>query len=234
MPYTGSGVLASALAMDKGRSKIMYDSIGLKTAPWVIVRSGDTPDAGKIIEKLGEKVVVKAARGGSSIGTYIVEGEIELTEAIHNALEFDNEVVVESFIPGTETTVAVLGNAQPEALPVIEIVPQGDSTSYDFTAKYAEVAPSTSFPHVLTTVRRRPVRLLLCALMRFWAAKVFRARTSWWTRRRVLGHRDQHAAGHDVDLAVARHGGNGGNLLRGAMPHTYRTCPRRARMSLLY
>lgn len=59
VPYTGSGVLASALAMDKGRSKIMYDSIGLKTAPWVIVRSGDTPDAGKIIEKLGEKVVVK-------------------------------------------------------------------------------------------------------------------------------------------------------------------------------
>lgn len=137
VPYTGSDVLASALAMDKGRSKIMYDSIGLKTAPWVIVRSGDTPDAGEIIEKLGEKVVVKAARGGSSIGTYIVEGEIELTEAIHNALEFDNEVVVESFIPGTETTVAVLGNAQPEALPVIEIVPQGDSTSYDFTAKYA-------------------------------------------------------------------------------------------------
>jgi len=187
VPYTGSGVLASALAMDKGRSKIMYDSIGLKTAPWVIVRSGDTPDAGKIIEKLGEKVVVKAARGGSSIGTYIVEGEIELAEAIHNALEFDDEVVVESFIPGTETTVAVLGNAQPEALPVIEIVPQGDSTSYDFTAKYAAVAPSTSSPRASTTVRRRLVRLLPCVLMRFWVAKVFRARTSWWTRRGSAG-----------------------------------------------
>lgn len=137
IPYTGSGVLASALAMDKARSKVIYDAVGLKTSPWVTLHAGKDHDARAIIEKLGEKVVVKAAHEGSSLGVFIVEGQTDLEMAIEDAFAFDDTVIVERFVKGTETTVAVLGNAPLEALPVIEIVPQGDSTSYDFTAKYA-------------------------------------------------------------------------------------------------
>lgn len=137
LPYTGSGVLASALAMDKERSKVIYDAVGLRTAPWVTIHAGEDHDANAIIDKLGNKVVVKAAHEGSSLGVYIVEGATDLEMAIGEALTFDSTVIVEKFVKGTETTVAVLGNDSLEALPVIEIVPQGDSTSYDFTAKYA-------------------------------------------------------------------------------------------------
>lgn len=137
LPYTGSGVLASALAMDKERAKVMYQAAGLKTAPWVVLHPEDKRDAASIIEELGEKVVVKAVHQGSSLGVFIVEGATELEMAITDAFTFDDTVIVEKYIQGTETTVAVLGNDETEALPVIEIVPQGDSTAYDFTAKYA-------------------------------------------------------------------------------------------------
>lgn len=137
VPYTGSGVLASALAMDKERAKVVYKAAGLKTAPWTVIHAGDTYKADDIIVELGEKLVVKAIHSGSSIGVYITEGKTELETAIGDAFTYDNVVLIESFIAGTETTVAVIGNNTPEALPVIEIVPQGDSTTYDFTAKYA-------------------------------------------------------------------------------------------------
>lgn len=137
VPYTGSGVLASALAMDKERSKVIYKAAGLKTALWTVVHAGDSYKAEDIIRELGDKVVVKAIHSGSSIGVYITEGVTELETAIGDAFTYDNVVLIESFIAGTETTVAVIGNDAPEALPVIEIVPQGDSTTYDFTAKYA-------------------------------------------------------------------------------------------------
>lgn len=137
VPYTGSGVLASALAMDKARAKIIYKSAGLKTAPWMVVNAGGQYDSNGIVQELGEKLVVKAIHSGSSIGVYITEGVQELDTAIREALTYDDCVLIESFISGTETTVAIIGNNTPEALPVIEIVPQGDSTTYDFTAKYA-------------------------------------------------------------------------------------------------
>ncbi len=137
LPYTGSGVLASALAMDKERAKVIYQAAGLKTAPWVVLHPEDKRDAASIIEELGEKVVVKAVHQGSSLGVFIVEGATELEMAITDAFTFDDTVIVEKYIQGTETTVAVLGNDETKALPVIEIVPQGDSTTYDFTAKYA-------------------------------------------------------------------------------------------------
>ena len=137
VPYTGPGVLASALAMDKVRAKVFYRSAGLKTADWVAVHEGEKYSAADIIEKVGEKCVVKPDREGSALGVHIVEGASELEEAISEALTHDSSVVVETFIDGTETTVAVLGNDDPQVLPVIEIVPQGESSFYDFTAKYA-------------------------------------------------------------------------------------------------
>lgn len=137
VPYTGPGVLASALAMDKDRAKVIYRAAGLKTANWVTVDASSRPKASDILSEVGNKCVVKPAHEGSALGVRIVEGELELEEAIDEAFTHDDSVVIETYIAGTETTVAVLGNEHPEALPVIEIVPQGDSEFYDFTAKYA-------------------------------------------------------------------------------------------------
>lgn len=137
VPYTGPGVLASALAMDKSRAKVFYSQAGLDTSPWVTVYAGDVMDIASILEKVGEHCVVKPAREGSALGVHIIEREKDLGPAIDEALRHDSEVVIEKYIGGTEVTVAVLGDEEPEALPVIEIVPQGDSEFYDYKAKYA-------------------------------------------------------------------------------------------------
>lgn len=137
VPYTGPGVLASALAMDKSRAKVFYDEAGLATAPWKTLYAGHACDVGEIVREVGEHCVVKPAREGSALGVHIVESEDDIGAAVEEALQHDSEVVVERYVEGTEVTVAVLGNEDPEALPVIEIVPQGDSEFYDFKAKYA-------------------------------------------------------------------------------------------------
>lgn len=137
VPYTGPGVLASALAMDKGRAKVFYEHAGLATAPWVRVRAGEPYDAGELADKIGGKCVVKPVREGSALGVHMVTNEHELELALDEALRHDSEALIERYVSGTEITVAVLGNANPQALPVIEIVPQGKSEFYDYEAKYA-------------------------------------------------------------------------------------------------
>ena len=129
VPYTGSGVLASALAMDKTRAKAIYRQAGLPTPGSVdLVRGQDY----RI-----EDSVVKPASEGSSLGMAIIDKAEQLPAAIEEAFKYDSLLLVESFVDGVETTVAVLGNAEPQALPVIEIVTQDSSEFYDFEAKYA-------------------------------------------------------------------------------------------------
>lgn len=137
-PYTGPGVLASALAMDKLRCKAFYRAAGLPTAPWAGVQHGKIPPADELLEQVGIPCVVKPSHEGSALGVHIVNTSEELMQALEDALALDDEVVVERFVGGTEVTVAVLGNDDPEALPVIEIVPQEASDFYDFEAKYAQ------------------------------------------------------------------------------------------------
>jgi D-alanine-D-alanine ligase len=137
VPYTGPGVLASALAMDKVRAKVFYRSAGLDTANWTVVNKGELFSPEEIIARVGSKCVVKPDHEGSALGVHIVDGVQELSDAIEEALTHDSSVIIETFVSGTETTVAVFGNDDPEVLPVIEIVPQASSDFYDFTAKYA-------------------------------------------------------------------------------------------------
>lgn len=137
VPYTGPGVLASALAMDKERAKVFYRHAGLNTADWATIAAEDAYDVDEIIKTVGEKCVVKPVHEGSALGVHIVEGAPAIKEAIAEALTHDSSVVIERFIEGTETTVAVIGNDECDVLPVVEIVPQGESDFYDFTAKYA-------------------------------------------------------------------------------------------------
>lgn len=134
LPYTGSGISASALSMDKAKSKHCYQMVDIPTPQSVTLLQGETVDVREIIEKVGSHCVVKVARGGSTIGVFIVEGEDALAEAVDKAFGLEDEVIVERFVEGIELTVAVLGNSEVEALPIIEIVPA--SGFYDYESKY--------------------------------------------------------------------------------------------------
>lgn len=135
IPYTGSGVWSSALAMDKVKSKVFYERSGIPTPPSITLLKDEPYDLDEIVDSLGTHVVVKPATEGSAIGVFIVDGISEIGSAIEKAFEIDTEILVEKYVHGKELTVAVLGNDDPCALPVIEIVPKGDF--YDFDSKYA-------------------------------------------------------------------------------------------------
>ena len=135
LPYTGSGILASAMAMDKWQAKLVYANNGIPTAPSVRLSCGDTYDVSDIAAAVGEKCVVKPAADGSSVGLSIVHGIDELPAAIDKVFDLGEDALIESYIDGIEVTVAVIGNDNPEVLPVVEIVPHAEF--YDYEVKYA-------------------------------------------------------------------------------------------------
>ncbi|KXO07918.1 MULTISPECIES: D-alanine--D-alanine ligase [Marinobacter] len=129
IPYTGSEVLASALAMDKLRSKYVFQGCGLPTPAFRAMTSA--AEADEIIRSLGTPLSVKAAHEGSSIGIFKVHNVEELAEAYRKAAEIDDLVLVEQWIEGPEFTVSLL---QDKALPAIGL--STDHTFYDYDAKY--------------------------------------------------------------------------------------------------
>jgi len=132
VPYTGSGVLGCALAMDKVRTKQIWQSLHLPVAPSIVIRVGSAQwDAAQILKQLGDKVIVKPALEGSSIGMSVASEAGELDAAIREALRYQSDVLVERWINGKEYTVALLND---EALPVIRL--QTPHQFYDFSAKY--------------------------------------------------------------------------------------------------
>ncbi len=136
LPYTGSGVWSSALAMDKPKAKLYYERAGIPTPPSITLRRGETVDAASIVEQIGRRCVVKPGTEGSALGVFIVEEVEDIELSIQKAFEIDDEVLVERYVKGTELTVAVVGKDDDlEALPIIEIVPKSDF--YDFDSKYA-------------------------------------------------------------------------------------------------
>lgn len=134
IPYVGSGVLASALAMDKVMSKHLYACKGIPTPDFVALRRGEAWDAEEITRRLGAKTVVKPANEGSAIGVTIAHSPAELPAAIEEAFSFDSSVLVEAFVEGVEVTVGVIGNDDLTALPTLEIVPEHEF--YDYESKY--------------------------------------------------------------------------------------------------
>jgi D-alanine-D-alanine ligase len=138
IPYTGSGVRASAVGMHKVVTKTLLAAHGIPVAPGTVVRQGDRPSLAKILREahLDLPIVVKPVAQGSTIGVTVVRRAGEWKEALALAHRFDSEAMVESYIPGHEVTVSLLGTAAQgvKVLPVIEIVaPEG---FYDFSAKY--------------------------------------------------------------------------------------------------
>lgn len=134
LPYVGSGVLASALAMDKVKSKQFFSLVGLATPDYAVLRRGELYEVGELIRTLGEKSVVKPANEGSSVGMTIVHSAAELPGAVEKAFAYDRDVLVERFVAGAEVTVAVLGNEDCVALPTLEVVPEHEY--YDYESKY--------------------------------------------------------------------------------------------------
>ena len=138
IPYTGSKVLASSLAMDKVRAKTMFAASGIPVAAHLTFSRYDISSRScvrKIEQDLGIPCVVKPVRQGSSFGTSVVRDIAELPKALRLAAKFDTEILVEEFIPGREITVGCIGNSTVATLPIVEIVTE--SGFFDYTSKYA-------------------------------------------------------------------------------------------------
>jgi len=129
IPYTGSGVLASALGMDKWRSKLVWQAASLPIPAYTLLDENSDWDA--VVRQLGLPLFVKPANEGSSVGISKVKAVGELHKAYREAARHDSLVIAESFIGGGEYTVAILGD---QALPVIKIEPANEF--YDYEAKY--------------------------------------------------------------------------------------------------
>ena len=129
LPYTGSGVMASALAMDKWRTKLIWQAAGILSPRYALLQADS--DFAAVAEALGLPLIVKPAREGSTIGLSKVFDSKDLEAAYHLAAEHDSLVLAEEFIAGQELTVGVLGDVP---LPVVRIEIAGDL--YDYEAKY--------------------------------------------------------------------------------------------------
>lgn len=152
IPYTGSGVLASAAAMDKKASKRLFDAAKLPTAPWY---SLNKPEG--MSSRLGYPVVVKPSSQGSAVGVSIVKKAKDWPAALRNAFRYDRSVIVEKFLQGPEITIGILGH---QVLPIIEILPQHHRPFYDFHAKYAPGGSRHILPARISAVHARRVAAL--------------------------------------------------------------------------
>src|SRR4051812_14842987 len=155
VPYTGSGHLASALAMDKDLAKHLMRAQGVRTADWQMVRAGEAlPNAQDVERELGLPLIVKPSKQGSTVGLSIVKQLSELEAAITEAFQHDDEVMLEQFIAGRELTVSILGG---DALPVGEIVAKKEI--YDYECKYTPGMAVETFPANLTAAEAAEVQV---------------------------------------------------------------------------
>ena len=136
LPYQGSGVLGSAMAMNKNMAKILYRQAGLRVAEWRMASPQDMIDPASLAAGLRFPVVVKPVAQGSSLGMSIVRDREGLAAGLRQAFGYDKEVMVEEFIRGREITGGVLGNDSLQALPLVEIIPNKEYAFFDYEAKY--------------------------------------------------------------------------------------------------
>ncbi len=147
IPYQGSGILGSALAMNKLVSKQLYEQSGLPIPPYIVIRRSDNIDPEECTRRLGMPLVIKPVNGGSSIGMSIVKSKDSLKSSVDAAFAYDDTILVETYIKGVEITGGIIGNDNLEALPLVEIIPDKKYDFFDYTAKYTagatrEVCPA--------------------------------------------------------------------------------------------
>ncbi len=139
IPYTGSGILASAIGMNKIVSKAVFKAAGLAVGPYLAVARSERSSS--VPAEIGFPLFVKPSSEGSSVGVSRVESQAELAAAIETAFTYDNDILIEKYIKGKEVQVGVLGE---RALGAIEIVPK--KGFYDYEAKYKEGMSEHFFP----------------------------------------------------------------------------------------
>jgi D-alanine-D-alanine ligase len=163
--YTGSGHLASALAMDKDLSKQLFRAAGVPTADWFMTGPGAKVSASTVERVLGFPVVVKPSKEGSTVGLTVVKQTAQLDDAIAEAALYDDEVMVERFVPGRELTVGVVGD---HAMPVGEIIPEHEI--YDYECKYTPGMAVEEFPARISPAQTAEAQRL--AILAFRALKL--------------------------------------------------------------
>lgn len=157
IPYTGSGVLASALAMNKTLAKRLFIANHIATSPFLTVRKeSSTGLGGRIKKSFGFPAVVKPPSQGSTIGLSIVSQEKDLPKALKAGFEWENELLVEKFIEGTEITVGVLGDKKLLALPTLEITTE--TGFYDYNTKYTDGLSNHIIPARISPQQRRQAK----------------------------------------------------------------------------
>ena len=158
LPYTGCGVMASALTMDKMRTKMLWKAFGLPVANMEVVtrETFASLDPQVVVDKLGLPLMVKPSLEGSSVGLTKVKAVDELKSAVEYALKFDNTILIEEWLAGDELTVPVLDS---QVLPAIRIVPEGEF--YDYNAKYISDNTQYFCPAGLTSEREQELAILV-------------------------------------------------------------------------
>ncbi|PMQ00770.1 MAG: D-alanine--D-alanine ligase [Dictyoglomus sp. NZ13-RE01] len=141
IPYIGSGVLASALAMNKIMSKKIFTYENIPTPKWLYLHKRDLEEKDLesikyLVRELKFPLAIKPASQGSTIGFTKLEREEELKSALEYAFQYDNEVVIEEFIYGKEITASIFDTKKTICFPLIEIIPKSQTGLYDYTAKY--------------------------------------------------------------------------------------------------
>jgi D-alanine-D-alanine ligase len=165
IPYTGSGVLASALALNKVIAKKLFEREGIPTPRWLPLRDRERAEAAEtIVATIGLPCVIKPAHEGSSIGITIVRSADEIEDALDLAFQYGVAALAEDYIEGTEITGPVLGNDDPQVLPLIEIVPP--TAFYDYYAKYTPGATEEIIPARITEAQASRARELTLAAHR--------------------------------------------------------------------
>jgi D-alanine-D-alanine ligase len=165
--YTGEGVEASETAIDKIHSKRKFGEHSVATPRWEVIQPGQQPT-------IPVPIVVKPPREGSTVGVVIVKSERELESALREAAKYDRELLVESFVPGRELTIGVLGD---QALPILEIIPKGGF--YDFNNKYPFLNPQAGggaehvCPAKIDQVKTRQIQELALRAFRALGLEVY-------------------------------------------------------------
>jgi D-alanine-D-alanine ligase len=136
IPYQGSGVIGSAMAMNKLAAKKLYEQADILVPPYMVFHKDENIDTDILDSHIGFPIVVKPVEGGSSIGMSIVKNKKDLPAAAQKAFEYDHSIMLEKYIMGTEITGGVMGNDDPEPFPLIEIIPGKEYTFFDYEAKY--------------------------------------------------------------------------------------------------
>lgn len=166
IPYVGPGVLASAAAMDKSATKLFADSAGVPQADWLVLNAPFESSMIKMVEeKFSYPVFIKPCNAGSSLGVSKVSSAAELEGAIKEAAAVDSKILCEEFIDGHEVECAVLGNCDPKASSVGEVISSNEF--YDYNAKYIDNASIINIPASLPSETAESIRK--------YAVKVYKA-----------------------------------------------------------